>query len=162
MGIQDIGYLGQVSGTVTHHPLPRTYDYKSLFSWELFHNSPSLSPIVSDMETSIMNSKDGYQWTEENGLTQGVPSIGLIHPSANCTDDSTPYDVIIIGAGYAALTAARDSTKSGSWPLSLLFIAILIKIQDSKSSSSRHGIELVVDRGPRISVDILSRWGVHG
>ncbi|KAH8587350.1 hypothetical protein B0O99DRAFT_400695 [Bisporella sp. PMI_857] len=60
-----------------------------------------------------MTSKDGYQWTETQGLLQGVPSIGLIHPPSNTTGENTIYDVIIIGAGYAALTAARDATTSG-------------------------------------------------
>jgi hypothetical protein len=61
-----------------------------------------------------MNSKDGYQWTEEEGLIQGVPTIGLIQPSANCTGEEIIYDIIIIGAGYTALTAARDATASGT------------------------------------------------
>jgi hypothetical protein len=60
-----------------------------------------------------MNSKDGYQWTEKEGLTRGVPTIGLIQPPSNSTGEGTLYDVIIIGAGYTALTAARDATTSG-------------------------------------------------
>ncbi|KAF8864916.1 amine oxidase [Acephala macrosclerotiorum] len=60
-----------------------------------------------------MNSKDGYQWTEQEGLTQGVPSIGLIQPPSNITEGKAVYDVIIVGAGYTALTAARDATISG-------------------------------------------------
>ena len=62
----------------------------------------------------IMTSKDGYQWTEEGGLTQGVPSIGVIQPAFNTTGDQLVYDIIVIGAGYAALTAARDATTTGT------------------------------------------------
>jgi hypothetical protein len=60
-----------------------------------------------------MNSKDGFQWTEKDELTKGIPTIGLIRPSSNTTADNAVYDVIIIGAGYTALTAARDATTSG-------------------------------------------------
>ncbi|KAN0091799.1 putative polyamine oxidase [Hyaloscypha variabilis] len=60
-----------------------------------------------------MNSKDGYEWTEEGGLRQGVPSIGLILPASNLSSSNDVFDVIVIGAGYTALTAARDATTSG-------------------------------------------------
>lgn len=60
-----------------------------------------------------MATRDGYQWTAENGLTQGVPTIGLIQPPFNTAGEDRKYDVIVIGAGYAALTAARDATTSG-------------------------------------------------
>jgi len=64
--------------------------------------------------TPAMNSKDGFEWTEKKGLRQGVPSIGLILPSTNLSSSNDVYDVIVIGAGYTALTAARDATTSGS------------------------------------------------
>ncbi len=61
--------------------------------------------------TSI--SKDGYQWTKE-GLRQGVPSIGVIQPPSNLSSAQHVFDVIVIGAGYTALTATRDLTSSGT------------------------------------------------
>lgn len=64
-----------------------------------------------------MTSKDGYQWTERTGLVQGVPTIGLIQPPSNIKEENALYDVIIIGAGYTALTAARDTTTSGVFSL---------------------------------------------
>ncbi|CZT41206.1 probable monoamine oxidase N [Rhynchosporium secalis] len=60
-----------------------------------------------------MNSKDGFQWTEQGGLKQGVPTIGKIQPKSNLSSTNHIFDVIIVGAGYAALTAARDCTTSG-------------------------------------------------
>lgn len=63
-----------------------------------------------------MYSKDGYRWTEKEGLVQGVPTIGLIQPPSNVGNNDTVYDVIIVGAGYSALTAARDATVSGTVP----------------------------------------------
>lgn len=58
-------------------------------------------------------SKDGYRWTEKEGLLQGVPSIGVIQPPTNLSGTGHTFDVIIIGAGYTALTAARDLTNTG-------------------------------------------------
>ncbi len=60
-----------------------------------------------------MTSKDGFQWTKAEGLRQGVPSIGVISPESNISSSNAAYDVVIIGAGYTALTAARDVTLSG-------------------------------------------------
>lgn len=60
-----------------------------------------------------MTSRDGYQWTESSGLVKGVPSIGVIQPPSNITDGQAIYDVIVVGAGYCGLTAARDAALSG-------------------------------------------------
>jgi NADPH-dependent 2,4-dienoyl-CoA reductase/sulfur reductase-like enzyme len=62
-----------------------------------------------------MTSSDGYQWTESTGLVKGVPSIGVIQPSTNIQDEDEQaiYDVIVVGAGYCGLTAARDAALSG-------------------------------------------------
>ena len=60
-----------------------------------------------------MTSRDGYQWTESSGLVKGVPSIGVIQPPTNIKDEQTTYDVIVVGAGYCGLTAARDAALSG-------------------------------------------------
>jgi heterodisulfide reductase subunit A-like polyferredoxin len=59
-----------------------------------------------------MTSRDGFQWTPQNGLKQGVPSIGVISPSTKITSD-TPWDVIVIGGGYSGLTATRDMCVAG-------------------------------------------------
>ncbi|KAI5196315.1 hypothetical protein AUEXF2481DRAFT_33866 [Aureobasidium subglaciale EXF-2481] len=60
-----------------------------------------------------MTSRDGYQWTEKSGLIKGVPSLGVIQPPTNIKDEQAVYDVIVIGAGYCGLTAARDAALSG-------------------------------------------------
>lgn len=61
-----------------------------------------------------MTSRDGYQWTKATGLVKGVPSIGVIDPPSNIeSQTSNKFDVIIVGAGYAGLTAVRDATLAG-------------------------------------------------
>ncbi|KAI0843435.1 monoamine oxidase [Hypoxylon sp. FL0890] len=64
---------------------------------------------------TIPTTREGYHWTKEGGLTAGLPSISVIHPASNIgsTPQKDPYDVAIIGAGYAGLTAARDLTVAG-------------------------------------------------
>jgi monoamine oxidase len=66
-----------------------------------------MSPPISH------TSRDGYQWTPENGLQAGIPCVGTIKPSSNIQSTEEVYDAIIIGAGYAGLTAARDLTITG-------------------------------------------------
>lgn len=60
-----------------------------------------------------MTSKDGYSWTKAQGLRPGVPSIGVIEPPSNVKSADTVYDVIVVGAGYCGLTAARDASLAG-------------------------------------------------
>lgn len=60
-----------------------------------------------------MTSRDGFQWTPEEGLAQGVPSIGVISPPTNVTSASKSWDVIVVGAGYSGLTATRDLCIAG-------------------------------------------------
>lgn len=62
-----------------------------------------------------MTSRDGYQWTPETGLAQGVPSIGVISPLSNVISTSKTWDVIVVGSGYTGLTAIRDLTVAGKW-----------------------------------------------
>lgn len=61
-----------------------------------------------------MTSRDGYSWTKTDGLRPGIPSIGVIQPPSNVTSADTEFDVIVVGAGYAGLTAARDTSVAGT------------------------------------------------
>lgn len=70
--------------------------------------------------TQLQNrTREGYQWTESNGLQQGIPTIAAISPSTSIQGSNYGYDAIVIGSGYAGLTAARDLTLAGSTVLLL-------------------------------------------
>lgn len=64
----------------------------------------------------MVNTRDGFVWTPAGGYSKGLPTIGVVSPSSY--DASPPaddiYDAIVIGAGYAGLTAIRDLATQGS------------------------------------------------
>lgn len=66
----------------------------------------------------MFSTKDGYVWTPKDGLQAGMSSVGAIYPpqSFGCAASET-FDVIVIGAGYTGLTAARDVAIQGQLPL---------------------------------------------
>lgn len=42
-----------------------------------------------------------------------MPSIGVISPPTNISSEDVVYDVVVIGAGYCGLTAARNAALEG-------------------------------------------------
>jgi len=60
-----------------------------------------------------MTSRDGYCWTPEEGLKAGVPSLGVVSPASNISSSEVLYDVVVVGAGYCGLTAARNAAIAG-------------------------------------------------
>lgn len=72
---------------------------------------------------SCLPSREGYQWTQKDGLRSGLATMGVVKPASNIdvsavTQDAL-FDAVVIGAGYAGLTAARDLTFAGSMVLLL-------------------------------------------
>jgi len=61
----------------------------------------------------MAKSRDGWQWTPDGGLRAGLPSIGVIEPAQSIRNLQELFDVVVIGAGYTGLTAARDLATSG-------------------------------------------------
>ncbi|KWU44737.1 amine oxidase [Rhodotorula sp. JG-1b] len=59
--------------------------------------------------------KEGFTYSPAAGLKRGVVTEGAIRPlqSLSAKADSKPFDVIVIGAGYTGLSAARDLTLAG-------------------------------------------------
>ncbi|KAF2651157.1 flavin-containing amine oxidase [Lophiostoma macrostomum CBS 122681] len=60
------------------------------------------------------NTRDGATWTPKEGLKSGLLSISVIQPQQlNLPSSNTISDVIVIGAGYTGLIAARDLAIHG-------------------------------------------------
>ncbi|KAJ9629242.1 hypothetical protein H2204_008882 [Knufia peltigerae] len=67
-------------------------------------------------------SHDGQKWTAKDGLTRGLPTYGVIKPESHIRQQSNNdkiWEVIVIGAGYTGLIAARDLVKAGKKALLL-------------------------------------------
>ncbi|KID93850.1 flavin-containing amine oxidoreductase, partial [Metarhizium majus ARSEF 297] len=87
-----------------------------------------------------MASKDGYSWTKADGLRAGIPCLGAIQPASNITDADMEYDVIVVGAGYSGLTAARDTSVAAKPPgLKVLLLEARDRIGGRSWSSNIEG-----------------------
>jgi NADPH-dependent 2,4-dienoyl-CoA reductase/sulfur reductase-like enzyme len=52
---------------------------------------------------------DGYSWEKRTGVVRGLNTDAVVTPQrASVNASSKVYDVVVIGAGYAGLCAARD------------------------------------------------------
>lgn len=51
---------------------------------------------------------------KSNGLQHGIPTIAAISPTTSLEPNIDSFDAIVIGSGYAGLTAARDLTVAGA------------------------------------------------
>ena len=61
----------------------------------------------------MARSREGFQWTANTGLESGLPCIGVIETPQKIDFAQEVFDVVVIGAGYAGLTAARDTATAG-------------------------------------------------
>ncbi|RAH66721.1 flavin monoamine oxidase family protein [Aspergillus aculeatinus CBS 121060] len=70
---------------------------------------------MSPSTTRTARTQDGYTWTRATGVVKGnLRCRGVIEPCDNRTAPAGHlYDVIVIGAGYAGLIAARDLAEQG-------------------------------------------------
>ncbi|KAF5689588.1 monoamine oxidase N [Fusarium circinatum] len=55
--------------------------------------------------------KDGHIWEPHTGFQKGLESDAVISPQRSVSSPNKVYDVIVIGAGYAGLAAARDLSQ---------------------------------------------------
>ncbi|QLI63755.1 Monoamine oxidase N [Metarhizium brunneum] len=66
----------------------------------------------------MAQTKDGFTWTPSAGRSTGLPSISVVSPPVHLAAPKLlVYDVIVIGSGYAGLTAARDLAVQGKQTL---------------------------------------------
>lgn len=56
-----------------------------------------------------MTTTEGFLWTSEQSIT-GLDTDAVV-TSTNSLNDT--YDVVVVGAGFAGLTAARDLAATG-------------------------------------------------
>ena len=70
-----------------------------------------LQASYSITSIDMPKSSEGFQWTQ-NATTQGLETQSVV-ASTNSSVLKGSYDVIVIGAGYAGLIAARDLSTIG-------------------------------------------------
>jgi len=64
----------------------------------------------------MLKTADGYSWTNATGTRKGgLKCKGVVNPPKKLNNAAQgQYDVIVIGAGYAGLAAARDLATSSA------------------------------------------------
>ena len=67
-------------------------------------------------ETMAPKTSDGYIWTPCSGVVAGLECDAYVSPQRSLASPSKLYDVIVVGAGYAGLAAARDLATSSMCP----------------------------------------------
>lgn len=74
---------------------------------------------------------DGYHWTRSTGMQQGVLRCkGVVDPPSRIDNSFLEYDVVVIGAGYAGLIAARELVQRGELrSLKESFVCLLMSTQ---------------------------------
>lgn len=56
----------------------------------------------------VTKTSDGYTWEPTVGVATGLESDAVVKPARSVASLNKVYDVVVIGAGYAGLSAARD------------------------------------------------------
>lgn len=97
--------------TTIDTPTTPSDDYPPDYRYKVGRPQSRCLPLTS--RSIKMTSRDGFQWTAETGLVQGVPSIGVISSQTNIVSAQEPWDVIVVGGGYSGLSAIRDACLAG-------------------------------------------------
>ncbi|TIC96213.1 Monoamine oxidase N [Colletotrichum higginsianum] len=67
---------------------------------------------MAEVVSNSARSREGFAWNPEDGFTYGLRTPAVV-PSTPEDALSSHYDVVVIGAGFAGLTAARDLALAG-------------------------------------------------
>jgi hypothetical protein len=110
----------------------------------------------------MASTREGFQWTPAAGLEQGLPCEGVIQPPEIIEKPRQVFDVLIIGAGYTGLTAARDLTTTGASSILPLLPVIANPQKASKHYSWKVVTALVAGHGHRTLTVTHSKWAGHG
>lgn len=114
-----------------------------------------------------MKTTEGYTYTVKDGLLRGLETDAVVDPKASGKATGKLYDAIVIGAGFAGLTAARDLSLLVSFHLAIcrpvcnvgqqyIFCRAIL------SCWWRHGIGSEVAPGLPTSVASHGRWVALG
>lgn len=112
-----------------------------------------------------METREGFYYGSDRAVHQGLECPGVVIPRRNTTSPvEEPFDVIVVGAGYAGLTSCRDLCSSGMFDDDSHRPVEVEKLvdQDFGCCSSRRGIGSAGARIPPESTDICTRWAAHG
>lgn len=61
-----------------------------------------------------MSTREGYQYRKDGSFHRGLVCSAVIEPQTHLSSTNPSlFDVIVLGAGYAGLTACRDLTLAG-------------------------------------------------
>lgn len=110
-----------------------------------------------------MTSRDGFMWTPGEGGKPGIPSISVISPQHHTVGDNKEVlDVVVIGAGYSGLVAARDLVTQGTYQPFVRSRSTETCVQVNGCSFLRAGIASVDGRGIVPSMASTMRWAERG
>lgn len=70
--------------------------------------------VIGPHSTMVPKSSDGYVWEPTSGIVTGLETDAVITPARSVSKVDKIYDTIIIGAGYAGLSGARDLALSSA------------------------------------------------
>ncbi|KIX04966.1 uncharacterized protein Z518_05838 [Rhinocladiella mackenziei CBS 650.93] len=86
-----------------------------------FAEAPESDPSRADVENittwknqgTMLSTSEGFEYTPRGGLKPRLVTDAVVSPAQLSASPTELYDVIIVGAGYAGLIAARDLTARG-------------------------------------------------
>ena len=101
------------------------------------HNIDDCNKLVTRATCSgnMVQTRDGFIW-DKTGQRQGLETQAVVDSSANVKDE---YDVIVVGAGWAGLIAARDISQQTN--LSVLLVEARDRIGGRTYTANERGKE---------------------